>query len=52
VIRADSKTGRIVSALARGSARKPEPLFHITAPRWLARILVAAGARQGTEGER
>jgi hypothetical protein len=47
MIRADSKVGRVIGALARESARKPEPLFRITVPRWLARILVAAGAQQG-----
>lgn len=45
MIRADSKAGRFIGALAR--ERKPEPLFRITVPRWLTRILVAAGAQQG-----
>ncbi len=46
MIRADSRTGRIIRALARPR----EPLFKIRgAPDWLANILVAMGAQDRRE---
>ena len=50
MIRADSRTGRIIGALAREVSRPREPLFKIRgAPDWLANILVAMGAQDRRE---